>query len=181
MTERQLDQEMIRLRTEVENHLGWGSSAGWHSKMFKELSEKIYDSSQVMLSVTTLKRFFGVVNYEGTPSITTLDALSQFVGQENWRAFKTHPKSQPKKKFKAPKISAYVTVGFFLAFVIVTLIGTQNPSIVIKSSEFAFSSKVLSREFPNSVVFDFEIPQDLRLDSLKIQQYWDPRKTVSIH
>ena len=43
-----------------------------------------------------------------------------------------------------------------------------------------FPSKVLSKEYPNSVVFDFEIPDELRADSFRIQQYWDPTKTIDI-
>ena len=168
------------LQHEVESTLGWGKSSDWHSKMFDELSEKVFESTKVMLSVATLKRFFGVVNHQGAPSITTLDALSQFVGKENWRAFKTS-NSTIKAKERTPRKSIYVTIGFILALVIISLIGNKRPEVVINASEFSFSSKVLSREYPNSVVFDFAIPNSLRADSLHIQQYWDPTKTISIH
>ena len=172
--------EIELLKKEVEAQLSWGEAAQWHSKMFDELSEKVFASTNVMLSVATLKRFFGVVNHDGSPSITTLDALSRFVGKDNWRAFKT---SFPAKKSRPrpPRKSIYVTIGFVLALVTISLIGNKRPEVVINASEFSFKSKVLSTEYPNSVVFDFQIPNTLRADSLHIQQYWDPTKTISIH
>ena len=141
------------------------------------VSEKVFEATGTMLSVATLKRFFGVVSHKGMPSTTTLDALSRFVGAENWRSFKT---TAPIRKFKlkAPGKGMYVTVGFLLAIVVISLIGNRRPPLEINSSEFQFSSRVLSREYPNSVVFDFNIPNHIKTDSLHIQQYWDPTKTV---
>lgn len=172
------ESDLKRLRRKVENTLSWGEATSWHSKMFDELSEKVFEKTQVMLSVATLKRFFGVVKHEGDPSITTLDALSQFIGESNWTAFKTSKKST--RSFPTPNRSVYVTIGFILAVVTISLLGSRRPELVINASEFEFSSKVLSKEYPNSVVFDFKIPNTLRTDSLVIQQYWDPTKTIKI-
>ena len=168
-----------RLQTDIEAHLEWGSAQSWHSSMFDELSEKVFESTQVMLSVPTLKRFFGVVKHSGAPSITTLDALSRFVGKENWRAFKLATPVTP-KSIKKPRKSIYVSIGFVLAIITIGLIGNKRPEVVINASEFTFTSKVLSKEYPNSVVFDFSVPTSLRVDSLRIQQYWDPSKTIDV-
>lgn len=173
------DKNISRLRAEIERHLDWGDVSSWHSKMFDELSEKVFASTNVLLSVPTLKRFFGVVNHEGAPSITTLDALSQFIGKENWRVFKTTGPIRRKKERVSGK-SIYVTIGFVLALVTISLISNKRPEVIINTSAFAFSSEVLSNEYPNSVVFNFKIPPTLRTDSLHIQQYWDPTKTVLI-
>ncbi|MEM7296633.1 MAG: hypothetical protein AAF391_00025 [Bacteroidota bacterium] len=174
-----LEKDIVRLKDQLEKTLGWGSVAGWHSKMFDELSEQVFQSTKVMLSIATLKRFFGVVKHEGAPSITTLDALSQFVGKENWRDFKLAANSTS-INFRTPRKSVYVTIGFVLAIVTISLIGNRGPEMVINAAEFSFTSKVLSKEYPNSVVFDFQIPASIRADSLFIQQYWDPTKTISI-
>lgn len=175
----QLDKDIVRLKDQLEKQLGWGPVTEWHSKMFDELSDKVFQSTKVMLSVATLKRFFGVVRHDGVPSITTLDALSQFVGKENWRDFKLSAKS-PSINLRTPRKSVYVTIGFVLAIVTLSLIGNRRPEVVINASEFSFTSKVLSKEYPNSVVFDFSIPASIRTDSLHIQQYWDHTKTISI-
>lgn len=179
MSEKSQDPNIERLKTQLEKTLQWGEVDSWHSKMFEELSEKVFETTGTMLSVATLKRFFGVVSHKGMPSTTTLDALSKFVGSENWRSFKM---TRPVKRFKieAPGKGMYVSVGFLLAIVVISLIGNRRPPLEINSSEFQFSSRVLSREYPNSVVFDFTIPDHIKTDSLHIQQYWDPTKTVSL-
>ena len=150
--------------------MSWGPAATWHSKMFDELSEEIFKATQVVLSVTTLKRFFGVVKHGGSPSITTLDALAKFIGEGNWTSFKT--RRRKKISIKTPGKSTYVTLGFILAIITISLFSSRRPELVINSSEFEFSSNVLSTEYPNSVVFDFKIPDDLVADSFQIQQYW---------
>ncbi|WP_436514588.1 hypothetical protein [Ekhidna sp. To15] len=180
MAEKFSEQDLKRLQVEIENQLGWDNANSWHSSMFDELSTKVFEGTQVMLSVPTLKRFFGVVKHSGAPSVTTLDALSRFVGKANWREFKQTETTSKPKVLKKTRKSAYVTIGFILALVTISLIGNKRPEVVINLSEFTFSSKVLSAEYPNSVVFDFSVPQSLRVDSLKIQQYWDPTKTIDI-
>lgn len=181
MAEKYSEKDFIRLRKEIEQCLGWGTVDTWHSKMFEELSEKIFEATQVSLSTTTLKRFFGVVQYKGTPSITTLDALSKFVGKDNWRSFKLSKKRHRIRGFKRPSKSVYIVIGFVLALVVISFLGSKRPDLIINASEFSFSSKVLSRAYPNSVVFDFHIPSNLGIDSLTIQQTWDPTKTIVIH
>lgn len=180
MGEKFSESDLQRLRRNIERKLEWGNVSSWHSSMFDELSEKVFESTQVMLSVPTLKRFFGVVNHDGAPSITTLDALSKFVGKENWRGFKLDESVFKINKERKPRKSVYVSIGFILALVTIGLIGNKRPEVIIDSSEFTFSSKVLSKEYPNSVVFDFSVPKSLRVDSLKIQQFWDPTRTIDV-
>ena len=171
--------DILLLRKAIEKRMGWGPAAKWHSKMFAELSEEIFKETQVVLSVATLKRFFGVVKHDGSASVSTLDALSQFLGSGNWTAFKTQ-KKRKSFQIKAPGKPMYVTLGFILAMFIFGLLSNRTPEVVINASDFAFSSKVLSHEFPNSVVFDFLIPKEIHADSFQIQQYWDPTKTIDV-
>lgn len=171
-------QEIELLKKALEDKMNWGPVRSWHSKLFEQLSEAIFENTHVSLSVATLKRFFGVVKHEGIPSITTLDTLSKFLGDDSWTAFKL--KRSRKTRLKSPGKTTYVTLGFILAIVTVALLSNRRPELIINSSEFEFSSKVLSKEFPNSVVFEFSIPENLRADSFKIQQYWDPTKTITI-
>lgn len=173
--------DLKKLKVELENHLEWGISSGWHSSMFTELSEKIFGKCQIMLSTTTLKRFFGVVNYEGALSISTLDTLSQFIGYDNWRSF-INSKPTSKRSFEAniPRKSLYVTAGFFIALITIVLISnmpSDNSKIV---DSITFSSRTLTNSYPNSVVFDFDL-NNIRADSIHIQQYWDATKTVVIN
>ncbi len=180
MSEQSRNNDIQRLQDKIITAVGWGKINDWHSSMFEEFSDKVFHVTGVKLSVPTLKRFFGVVKHEGTPSITTLDALSNYVGFENYRDFKTKTPVTTRKISLKPGRSVYLMIGFAVAIVVVFLISNRNPEVIVNASEFTFSSKVLSREFPNSVVFDFTIPEDIRTDSLHIQQYWDPTRTVTI-
>ncbi len=59
-------------------------------KDFELLSRQIYARTGKMLSVSTLKRFWGYVNKEKTERIvrySTLDILSEYIGYQNWALF----------------------------------------------------------------------------------------------
>ena len=77
---------------QIERKLGWASSALWLNQDFELLSEKIFDEVNVKLSITTLKRVWGKVNYASEPSISTLNALAQFIGYQNWSHLKNERK-----------------------------------------------------------------------------------------
>ncbi len=171
--------DLDRLRNQLIDHLNWGPISEWHSSMFTELSENIYNKCSVMLSTATLKRFWGVVKYDGVPSISTLDTLSQFIGHENWRAFKlTKKKSKLRFNTSLPKKSFYVTIGFFLALFSIMLIANKG-SHSIKTDGISFTSRPVTNTYPNSVVFDFNLNQ-IQSDHMRIQQYWDDTKTIAI-
>ncbi len=72
----------------VEEKLGWGSSNTWSHNDFLEASEKISQDSGIPLSVSTIKRIWGKVKYDGSPTTATLNALVIYLGYENWRTFK---------------------------------------------------------------------------------------------
>ena len=72
---------------EVEKQLGWGAGEKWTTQDFADLSTKIFEKTGVALSVTTLKRLWGRVNYGSKPTAGTLNALVQFIGYENWQSY----------------------------------------------------------------------------------------------
>ena len=177
MTDPEYTADITRLRKSIEDQMGWGIPGSWHSKMFSELSDKIYDKTQVLLSDTTLKRFFGVVNHQGLPSITTLDTLSKFNGYKNWRDFRT-PVTRKKSQQHPSSKSLYVTVGFVLSFIIIMLLSYREKEVIVPEG-MTFQSRVLTDTYPNSVVFDLDLHQPMS-DCLHIQQYWDPTKTIRL-
>src|ERR1700743_719819 len=72
-----------------EINTGWGDSSDWTNQDFVILSEKIQEKTGIALSHVTLKRVWGKVKYDSLPNTHTLDTLVQFLGYENWRAFKS--------------------------------------------------------------------------------------------
>lgn len=171
---------------QIEEKLGWGSSDQWHSEVFIELSEQIQQVTDVLLSPTTLKRVWGKVNYQNSPSINTLNTLSQFAGYTNWRDFKIRssvpkePKPDRKVIFNTGIImtsAAFMTLLFISLF---SMIGTGNNHFESRDlSGVQFSSRPITAGLPNSVVFDFDL-DGLKSDSIYIQQFWDPTKTINI-
>lgn len=176
-----LVQKCLRL---IEEKLHWGHSKNWHSDVFIELSELIQKETQVLLSPTTLKRVWGKVKYKNAPSITTLNTLAQFAGYQNWRDFKS--KGAEKSTINWTQrinanlgiimLSASLMTIVFISFY--SLKGTSNTQS-IDVSKIGFSSKPLSVGLPNSVVFNLDL-EEIKSDSIRIQQYWDTSKTIPL-
>lgn len=171
---------------QIEKKLGWGHAAQWHSEVFVELSEVIHKETNVLLSPTTLKRVWGKVNYDSAPSISTLNTLSQFAGYDNWRDFKNTteedaPVTQDLKPIKnQTKIFTYAAVIALFFISLFSVIGIKNKKAeIFDFSNIEFKSSVLSQGIPNSVLFDFNLT-GLKSDSIYIQQFWDPTKTIKI-
>lgn len=80
---------VARLRLQIEATLNWGESNSWNNYDFEKLTEHVSEKTGVALSVSTLKRIFGKVNYQNTPSLTTLNTLACFIDYADWRAFIT--------------------------------------------------------------------------------------------
>ena len=68
------------VQTRVNKVKLYGSDCNW-------LSQKIYEETQKQLSISTLKRFFGLIKSNHNPSQYTLDTLAEFVGFKDWNDF----------------------------------------------------------------------------------------------
>jgi hypothetical protein len=71
----------------IETTLSWGEPASWSNEDFEDLSERIFQKTDVRLSVSTLKRIWGKVKYDHSPTTATLNALARFAGFAGWRDF----------------------------------------------------------------------------------------------
>ncbi|GAA4463990.1 hypothetical protein GCM10023189_42670 [Nibrella saemangeumensis] len=92
------DHLLEKCRRLIEEKLGWGNSEVWTNRDFCELSETIFEQTQINLSPTTLKRIWGRVKYESLPNLTTLDTLARFLGHENWRTFRQSYSNGPEQR-----------------------------------------------------------------------------------
>ncbi len=170
------------LRKEIESKLAWGRASEWHSSMFTELSQLIYDKNQIQLSASTLKRFMGVINHQGKPSISTLDTLCDFCGFTNWREFKlTHPPKKQPRSFRLRDVKSpfYIGLGFIIAVFTFSILSSRGVPEPEPFDPVPFSSRPITQGMPNSVVFDFDL-EGIQSDSLYIQQYWDATKTIKL-
>ena len=177
------NQGLLNCLDKIEKMLGWGKSSEWSSYDFEKLSENIYRETGMKLSVNTLKRIWGRLSYEPDPSTTTLNILAQFLGYEDWRHFVTQNENR-KKTANRIGIKKYYFIAIpFLLLSLIYLVFHGN-SFFIKSpnpSDFSFSSKRISENIPNSVVFQYSTPTYIKEDDkLEIQQSWDESKRQTI-
>ncbi|WP_422104469.1 hypothetical protein [Winogradskyella sp.] len=169
----------------IEEKLQWGNAEDWHNDVFAELSEKIYQETNVLLSKTTLKRVWGKVKYTSKPSISTLNTLSQFVGFQNWRHFKNSTKKKQSwfEKTVIANKSVILITSIILAFGFISLFSMLGNSKMKSNTDLfkgvVFSSEPVTKGLPNSVIFNFDL-NGISSDSIYIQQFWDITKTIKI-
>ncbi len=191
---------VARCREMIEKSLNWGNSENWTNQDFENLSEKIFEKTQVRLSVSTLKRIWGKVRYDSSPTPATLNVLAKFVGLENWRSFQqsqepsvsslatetvvpVKPISQPKKSYRWVAVIGVIIIG---AISIYALVKGKAP--VVEKSEakgtgdtvnVLFTARKVTDDLPNSVVFTYDA-SGFNADSVFIQQSWDPTRRQKV-
>ncbi|MFN8349396.1 MAG: hypothetical protein U0X91_30625 [Spirosomataceae bacterium] len=190
-----INEQLSKLKNQIEARLQWGESTAWSNYDFERLSEQIAQKTGISLSVSTLKRIFGKVNYKSEPSLTTLNALSQFIGYADWRDFKGKNSAIPTAgEFKAEKASPAPVASlqtnrrlFVFGFLLLVSVGIFSFFFLSAKphydpADFRFHSKTMLTEgLPNSVVFDFDASQANAQDSVFICQTWDIRRKVWVN
>jgi hypothetical protein len=171
----------------IEEKVGWGPGTGWQNQDFEALSERIFKETKVSLSVSTLKRLWGKIRYEGTPNVATLNTLAQFAGYENWRAFISNgfPQSSNGATTKEKKPVTFsiarrgVLVIIVIAIVAVLIWLMQSRPKQLEYDNIVFSSKGVTNTVPNTVIFNYNA-KDSNADSVFIQQSWDPMRRYRV-
>lgn len=193
--------------TQIEQKLAWGPNQGWSNYDFEKLSEIIEAKTQVVLSITTLKRIWGKVKYDHAPSLTTLNTLARFIDFEDWRNFKLKSGLTLEKSLaineekisipieptsfhhqgglKTPKKARpiYLSIGIIgiIGLCALAFVAKKKPnSSPLDPDLFSFeANKVLTKGIPNSVVFHYDATRSLS-DSVYISQTWDVRRKVLV-
>ena len=177
--------ELEKLLKIIEDKLGWGDSKTWQSRDFENLNQLILDKTGVSLSASTLRRLWGRVEYKHLPSATTLDTIAKFADYENWRLFIKqnafefqHPVQgsitvKPiVKTFSWQKITSIIALLIVIGLAGIFAIEKSKP--LVKPGEYSFSSRPVTRQIPNSVIFTYDATAS-PTDSVFIQQSWDMR------
>ncbi|HTF22256.1 MAG TPA: hypothetical protein VK658_29450 [Chryseolinea sp.] len=203
-TDHAYESAIAALTTRIELILGWGSGLGWSSKDFAQLSGQIHERTGVQLSVVTLKRVWKKIEHTGKPTITTLNALAEFAGAQNWQQFKQqHSESSALEAARVPeKMEARQTplsddkrprasrprsktlvwvILFACTAAVIFYVTAFRPSSTSRGRTFTFSSKkVVDTGVPNTVIFDYDASLCDEDDSVSIQQSWDPRLSSTV-
>ncbi len=193
-------------KTEIEKKLKSEGSESWKQRDYEYLSELIYESTNVLLSLSTLKRIWKK-DYDSSPHIGTLNALAKFLDHENWHDYKRNRagektagvfdtaglKKSILKKItyavgKSVKRNALIyRYGAVMAVLICIIAGTLlisaynlGPATWADYDSVVFTSKkVVTSGLPNSVVFNYDI-SGIDSDSIFIQQSWDSRRRARL-
>lgn len=196
MPQRYSTHHHLALKKAIETKLGWGQSEHWPTKDFQQLSDHIEADTGILLSISTLKRFFGTVKSETNPSISTLDTLCVFLGYQNWRIFSENQDqiSLGAEKRSLPLLSSLMKAnsGFFpygkilwlmLIFVGLALISgffVQNDAAARQfPKDIPFNIKKVSKGLPNTVIFQYDL-DGLDCERVEIQQFWDESKRFEV-
>jgi hypothetical protein len=183
----------------IESAIGWGESTSWSNEDFDDLSDRIFQKTGVRLSVSTLKRIWGKVRYDHSPTTATLNALARFAGFTGWRDFQQQnpqstaietstietstietdlisPAAKPKRRgFLAPLIISTIAVAALLSLLSARFIHSAAPTPALR-----FESRSTSDDLPNSVVFDYDATP-LHPKDVMIQQNWDIRRREKVN
>jgi len=196
------DTFLVQYRQLIEASLDWGDSSAWTNEDFENLSEKIEEKTNVRLSVSTLKRIWGRVQYNSSPTAATLNALAKFLEYENWRAFQQKQKvceapveiekvvtipeipvqiEKPIKIKQGKKLLVAAVLGFVLiiSLSLITIFKSAKKNVVVKEAYVSFDSKKTSDDLPNSVVFNYNVAA-FHSDSVYLQQSWDTTRRQKI-
>lgn len=168
----------------IEKKLAWGNSASWQSQDFQNLSNLIFEETNVLLSASTLKRIWGKIQYNGTPNLSTLDSLANFANFSTWRAFTnsfaevdeiTTPIVRKKYKFN-PLTLIFLIVASSL---LVSFIFLKEQAKKLRYSDITFSSRAITSSVPNTVIFNYDATKS-NADSVFIQQSWDSKRRFKV-
>jgi hypothetical protein len=181
--------ELDRCKKIIEQKLDWGSSEHWQSIDFENLNQVILDQTSVSLSVSTLRRIWGRVEYNHLPSLTTLNTLARFAGYGDWRNFirlqtnlNPAPVLGPANKKLSFSRHVKKLIGILVAGVsigLISMLAFEKGEPQTKKESYIFSIRPVTSKIPNSVIFTYDATAS-PTDSVFIQQSWDNTKQALV-
>jgi hypothetical protein len=191
------DKELVKIcMEELSQKAGFDDIENLVQRDFEFLSNAIESKTSVLISLSTIKRLFNG-QFSRLPQVATLDAISIFIGYNNWQDFKISKKQTQNngELFKSyckknghetskRKINraAYFILGGLLFSVSIALIAWlkfQRPA-ANNFEKAGFSAvKTTANDIPNTVVFNYNL-DEVKADSFFIQQSWDKNRREKI-
>ncbi len=159
-----MQEDLEKLIEVIEQQLGWGRGVEWSGHEFEALRQEILDKTGEALSVTTLKRVWGKVRQDNSPSRSTLNILAQFAGYEHWNHFRQTPEQFPASDITLPRrksrlmpvlwviITAILVGGTMLLYLVQTTALSEE-----KIDRISFEATVTSKGLPASVSFAYDL------------------------
>lgn len=176
---------------------GYEDPARITQRGYEHISAEIANKTSILISVATLKRLMQG-RFARLPQTATLNAISQYLGYNNWQEYRmtvrekataphakptiSKPESADGQARRVRPIRKAVPLALLVAACLVLLIGYS----VIKPVEpnydtatFSFG-KTTGDDIPNTVVFSYNV-DEVNADSFFIQQSWDRNRRVRVY
>lgn len=176
------------LKLHLEEKMAWGPAQSWTHHQYEELSERINHETGILLSVNTLKRFFGKISSKSSPGKTTLNTLAQFCGYESFYDFAeknevTKPKKVPVNQQAKKRLTR--KTRFFGSVILPAIILLAGSFLLYKYivRENHFSNAQFSQAFdsgyvPFTQIFKYHINPALT-DSIYFNEYFKGTEGLS--
>lgn len=183
------EQQFIHLcKKQIEQKFSFGNGRGHTQRDLEVLSAHIEEKIGVIISLSTLKRFWKD-DYKQSPQLATLNALAMVLDHKDWQKFK---QVNQKKKNPVVFILKWVAPAIVSLIVIWVLIfdfsvGSGNstpekklrkPPTIIGPVHFEASKTVVSG-IPNTVIFKYDV-SNVVADTFYIQQSWNKDHRIGI-
>jgi transcriptional regulator with XRE-family HTH domain len=171
-------------RKQIEKKFSFGSGHGYTQRDLEILSQRIEEKTGVIISLSTLKRFWKN-NFKQSPQIATLNALATLLEYRDWQDFKQS--SQKKLSYSIPLIVGIViglSAIFITSYIIHGLKTTDRNEVKVTSPivngpiEFS-AEKTVTSGIPNTVIFKYDVTH-IVADSFFIAQSWNEFHKVQI-
>lgn len=144
----------------IEEQLGWGKKEDWTNYHFTRLSELFAKKTGITLSVSSVRRIFGMDKTETfNPQIETKNALARYLGYDNWAELKeknplkrnlfiSNSTGNKKKLRNIAMAMVVLSVSYFIMY---TMISKRHPSI------YYFDGRNLEGTAPHTIAIHYDI------------------------
>jgi hypothetical protein len=185
------ESSLKKCREVIEKKLAWGSSERWQNQDFENLSERIFEETRVQLSISTLKRLWGKIQYDSTPNLGTLNALAQFAGYDNWRVFSSVQMPQLPTETPKPSLNVFIptpipyhlrfsaALCLFILLIPRSLSAFWNYTPCLQYQHISLSSQLITTGLPNTAVIQYDAAHS-NADSVFIQQNYDTHQRTKV-
>jgi hypothetical protein len=180
---------------ELAQKMGYAEGQRLSQSDLEHLCYLIGEKSKIVLSLSTMKRLFQE-KFERLPQISTLDAITIFLGYSGWRDFKAKKSNDGLSEVIASRVNTiekpainrwrptaavrYALVAAGVLLFVFSILWSIWSDIDNEADAVAFSvKKVVSENVPKNVIFNYNI-DGIRGDSFFIQPSWNEKIKVKI-
>lgn len=180
-------------KQEIQHRYALGENGRMRQRDFMYLIDRIEQTAQIRISLSTLKRIWQA-ELKHLPQPATLDALVSLLDYPDWSSFKQtlsskESKPSPPQPSPSQAAGAYNQFSFpvrpVIAICLILGIGFaiwanwESPAVRLNGPVSFKVDQTVRIGVPNTFIFTYDL-QAVEADSFFIQQSWDPRQKTAI-